>query len=80
MTFHFDYGYKIFGCLIMNKKLWVLWFEYFDSSGCEVVRIYDDENRAKEDFELVEGDAKKWKLSQVPFFSTPVQYDDEAAF
>ena len=47
---------------------YVLWYSYWDKSGSGVLRTYLDEERAKEDFRLLEGvcDSKEYKLSTVP--------------
>jgi hypothetical protein len=56
------------------RKAWVLWFTYSDSSGTGIERVYDNEDRAKDDFALVseEQGLRKWHLDEVPFFTTGV--------
>ena len=52
------------------EKLWVLWREWGDHSGIQIVRVYDNEKRANDDFALVEEDQiRNWHLDEVPFFA-----------
>lgn len=47
-------------------KTWVLWWSYYDHSGFEVCRVYLDESRANEDFDLVRdlNDSRRWMLTE----------------
>jgi hypothetical protein len=52
------------------KSVWVLSWHYSDRSGGAIVRAYEDETRAREDFALVEEDyTRNYELAQVPFWS-----------
>jgi len=37
----------------IDKIVWVLFWEYHDKSSSGILRVYDNEIRAKQDFELV---------------------------
>lgn len=49
-------------------KAWVLWYEYTDHSGAGVLRVYFDEKRATEDYDLLDGidDGKEYYIERVP--------------
>jgi hypothetical protein len=36
-----------------DKKVWVLWWRYYDKPGARLVRLYGDEERGIYDYELV---------------------------
>ena len=49
--------------------IWVLWWKYYDRSAAGVERAYRDEERAKEDRELIgDGDSKEWFLTKLQQF------------
>lgn len=55
-----------------NSVAWVLWHQYGDKSGASVERVYVDEDRAREDYDLLtEGNNKcpehEWHLDKVWF-------------
>ena len=53
------------------KTIWILWWNYSDISGCEIVRAYEDEQRAHDDFALVENDTTRyWHISPVELFGS----------
>ena len=55
------------------QKCWVLARYYSDSPGCEIVRAYVDEKRAKEDFDLVATDTyQKYQLFETLIIGRPV--------
>lgn len=50
--------------------VWVLWWKYSDGSGQGIIRAYEDEQRAKDDFALVEESTDRtYMLDHVPFFA-----------
>ena len=49
-------------------KIWILWWNYDDGSGQELVRAYEDETRTQEDFELAEhATDKNYMLDEIPY-------------
>lgn len=49
--------------------VWVLWWKYSDGSGQGIIRAYEDEQRAKDDFALVEESTDRtYMLDHVPLF------------
>jgi len=52
-----------------DNFMFVLWWQYHDQSGQEIVRVYNNEKRAKEDLEIVcRDDSKIWRIEKVPLF------------
>lgn len=56
--------------------VFVLWWKYYDASGEDIVKVYLDENRAKEDFELVNIiPDRDWFLSKVQLVNQPTNHE-----
>ena len=56
---------------VPRRMCWVLWWEYPDGSGTEVVRVYSSQARAEEDLEIVKtSGGKSWYLTTVPLMET----------
>lgn len=54
-----------------HDTVWVLWWKYSDGSRQGVLRVYEDETRANEDFDLVdESTDRTYFLDPIPFFKT----------
>ena len=52
-----------------GNDVWVLWWKYSDNSFQGIIRAYENEIRAKEDFALVEESTdKQHMLELIPFF------------
>ena len=51
------------------KTVKVLWWRYDDGSASGITRVYEDESRAEEDYELIQEtqDSREWFLSDIPF-------------
>lgn len=50
-------------------QAWVLWWKHSDGSNQGILRVYKDEERAKEDFDLVkESSDRQYMLDAIPFF------------
>ena len=53
-----------------EKVVYVLWNNYSDHSGAEIVRAYIDKTRAEQDYELAQKDSHKiWFLTCVKVIS-----------
>lgn len=53
-------------------RAWVLWWRYHDGSAAELVRVYLDQERARQDLALAEaarGD-RVFELAEMPLFGT----------
>jgi len=50
-----------------STEVHVLWWKYYDGSGCGLVRAYKDKDRAEEDLALVESleDTRVYRLDSV---------------
>ena len=50
-----------------KNSMFVLWWQYSDHTGTTIVRVYQSESRANEDYDLVKDDpTKTWYLDEVP--------------
>ena len=50
-------------------EIWVLSWRYGDGSGSGVLRAYADEDRAKEDMDLLD-DCKEYELTCLPIYKS----------
>jgi hypothetical protein len=56
---------------VSGDHVWVLWWRYHDGSNAGVLRVYRDESRAQEDFELLsEATDRKYELLSVPLYGS----------
>ena len=52
-----------------RKKIYVLFYRYYDGSGMNIVRTYESKERAEEDLRLVADDfSKEWELSEIEIY------------
>lgn len=50
-----------------DNKIYVLWWQYPDHTGTNIVRVYQSKSRAEEDHDLVKDDPTRiWYLDEVP--------------
>lgn len=56
---------------VNRKSAWVLFWTSFDDASVEILRTYDNEARAKDDYELVkQNDGRFWHLACVDHYSS----------
>ncbi len=53
------------------RKIWVIWWKYFDGSGGELVRGYADRARAQADLELLDlAEGKQFYMNELELVSS----------